>query len=358
MDLRQMHFDVLEGKSDYIPLIINTRLAGANLEMFAQDKLISNWESMHDPQRHIDTYLHNNEQNIKLPTDRELLVESNFLESLIPSMFGAVMYESAGGLIDVKPIIGDIEEAEGLTVSDGQLNMALEHLRYLKKHTPENIKVAITRFMSPLDYAVIMRGGDFYLDLLVEPEKSVAFLNNIADVTIKTLKYFKNELQEDYREQVTQARGIYFRGVRLTGDAIVNLSPDLIKTVLHPLYERFKEELGGVMLHYCCLPAPAGHVLPTLAQCGSVRCVDNWQGYETYFNKDQVGVLQDKVSMCFDLSIEEVENVEKLMEQPLFRDVKRKGGRGLVVMTTTDDLERSKKAYENWKNYFEKRNIR
>jgi len=63
----------------------------------------------------------------------------------------------------------------------------------------------MTRFMSPLVYAVVMRGGDFYLDLLVEPEKSVAFMNKIADVTIKTIKRFKDELQEDYLEQVTQA---------------------------------------------------------------------------------------------------------------------------------------------------------
>jgi len=56
-------------------------------------------------------------------------------------MFGALMYEAPGGLIDVKPIIEDIEEATGLTVLEGQLDMALEHLKYLKKNTPEFIKV-------------------------------------------------------------------------------------------------------------------------------------------------------------------------------------------------------------------------
>lgn len=59
--------------------------------------------------------------------------------------------------------------------------------------------------------------------------------------------------------------------------------------------------------------------------------------------------------MCLDLAIEEIENVEKLMELPIFTDVKRSGGRGLVVMTTTNDLECSKKAYDNWRNYFEKK---
>jgi len=67
------------------------------------------------------------------------------------------------------------------------------------------------------------------------------------------------------------------------------------------------------MLHYCCLPAPSGHVLPALAERDGIRCADNWQGYDTYFNKEQKGLLQDKVSMCFDLSIEDIENVEKLM---------------------------------------------
>jgi hypothetical protein len=269
-------------------------------------------------------------------------------------MFGAEVYKSAGGYVDVKPIINDIEQAEGLEVCNGQLDMALEHIKYLKKNTPEDIKVTVTRFLGPLDSAVVMRGGDFYLDLLVEPEKSIAFLNKITDLTIKTFKYFNKEINQDHKEQIV-GRGLYFHGTRLTGDAIVNVSPDLIKTVLHPIFSRFKEELGGLMLHYCCLPAPSGHVLPALAECGSVRCVDNWQGYESFFNKKQDGLLQDKVAMCCDFTIEEIESVEKLMEKPLFRDVKRKGGRGLVVMTSTNDIERSKRAYDNWKNYFERK---
>lgn len=152
------------------------------------------------------------------------------------------MYQ--GGYVDVKPIIDNIEDAEGLTVSNGQLDMALEHLEYLKINTPEIINVEITRFMSPLDYAVVMRGGDFYCDLLVEPKKSLAFLNRIVDVTINTLKLFKDAIKEDYAQQVTQVRGLYFHGLRLTGDSIVNLSPDLIKNVIHPMFNRFKEEVG------------------------------------------------------------------------------------------------------------------
>ena len=358
MDLKQLHFDVMQGRSDYIPLVINTKPTESDFREYPYEKIPTLWENMHNPKMYIDTCVYNNSQNIKLKTDRELVLESNFLESLIPSMFGAELYQSPGGYIDVKPIISDISEAEELIIQDGQFDMALEHLKYLKRNTPDFMKVSITRFMSPLDYAIVMRGGDFYMDLLIEPEKSLAFLNRIVDLTIKTLKRFKEEINEDYREQITSARGLYVQGTRLTGDAIVNLSPSLIKNVLSPLFERFKNELGGVMLHYCCTPAPAGHVLPTLAECNSISCVDNWQGYQSYFNEKQDGLLQDKVSMCFDLDIEEVENVEKLMENPLFRDVKRKGGRGIVVMAHSDDIERSKKVYENWKNYFEIKNIK
>jgi hypothetical protein len=358
MDLKQLHFDVIGGKSDYIPLVINTAPAQEDFKDYQYEKMPTLWDNMHNPQWYIDTCIYNHKQNMKLKTDRELVIESNFLESLIPSMFGAEMYQSAGGYIDVKPIISDIEEAEGLVVSDGQFDMALEHLKFLKNNTPEDFKVAITRFMAPLDVAVVMRGGDFYLDLLIETEKSIDFLNKITDVTLKTLKRFKAEIGESYREQVTTARGIYSQGTRLTGDAIVNVSPDIIKNILNPVYKRFKDELGGVMLHYCCLPAPSGHVLPTLAECDSIICVDNWQGYQSYFNKEQYGLLQDKVSMCFDLSIEEVENVEKLMENPLFRDVKRKSGRGLIVMAHSNDIEHSKKVYDNWRNYFERNNLK
>lgn len=355
MNIEQMHYEVLEGKSDYMPLVIRMKPEGYG--MFENPHNISAWESMHNPQLHIDTFLKNNENNLKLPTDRVIAIESNFLESLIPSMFGAHAYASPGGYIDVKPILDDIADFESLEIVEGQLKQAEKHLIYLKNNIPDNIHLVPTRFMSPLDYGVVMRGGDFYLDLLVEPELSMKFMEKIADLSIKTMKHFKDIIGEPYDKQVTVASGFWFHGTRLTGDSIVNVSPDVIKNMLNPIFNKFKQELGGVMLHYCCAPAPSGHVLPTLAECDSVRCVDNWQGYKTYFNENEDGMLQDKVSMFADFSFDEVSDIENFLKQDIFEKVKRKGGRGFVVRTDCSDLDKAKALYDKWQNYFVKKGM-
>lgn len=48
------------------------------------------------------------------------------------------------------------------------------------------------------------------------------------------------------------------------------------------------------MLHYCCKQAPSGHVLPALTQGNFVIAVDNWQGFKTFFNKEE-DMLQEKI---------------------------------------------------------------
>ena len=349
-ELERLHYDVLEGRSDYIPLAIRIRPK----ETIA----ISNWDAMKNPGLYLDTFLKNNEENMKLPTDRVIAIESNFLESLVPSMFGADIYCAPGGIIDIKPFADSLEEFLEIEVTDGQLEEAKEHLLYLKRNIPENVHLVMSRFMSPLDYCVVMRGGEFYMDLLCEPELAMEAMNKVADVSLKTIKCFKDVMGEEYDKQVTAATGFWFHGTRLTGDSIVNVSPDVIKTMLCPVFDKFKEELGGVMLHYCCTPAPSGHVLPTLARTDSVRCVDNWQGYKTYFNENGDGMLQDKVSMFADFPFEEVSDIENFMKLDIFSKVKRKGGRGFVVRTDAENIEEAAKLYDRWREYFEKKNIR
>ena len=346
----QMHIDVLDGKTDYIPLVINI---APNRKMG-----ITPWEAMHDPKKQIEAFLVNNENNLLFPTDRTVSIESNFLECLIPSMFGAKIYSSPGGWVDVHTCIDALEDFENIEVTEGVLKQAEEHLLYLKNNVPENVHVAMTRFMSPLDCGVVMRGGDFYLDLLCEPELSMQFMEKIARVSIDTMKHLKKVLGEPDHIQMNATTGYWIKGTRLTGDSIVNVSPDVIKNMMAPIFNIFKEELGGVVLHYCCTPAPSGHVLPALTECnGVVRAVDNWQGYKTFFNEKGDGMLQDKVGMFADFPYAEVSSVERFMEHDLFSKVKRKGGRGFVVRTKATTLDEAKRLYDDWQNYFAKRGM-
>ena len=352
MDKAQLHFDVLEGRTDYIPLVINIKP-----REYDKPYNLTPWQAMHDPKGQIEAFLKNNEFNLQFPTDRVVTIESNFLECLIPSMFGAETYSSPGGWVDVKPCIDDITEFENIEITDGVLKQAEEHVLYLKNNVPDNVQVAMTRFMSPLDCGAVMRGGDFYLDLLCEPEYSYKFMEKIAHLSIDTINHFKKLIGEPEDRQLSASTGFWIHGTRITGDAIVNVSPDTIREVLSPIFGIFKERLGGVVLHYCCTPAPSGHVLPTLAECGTVRAVDNWQGYKTFFNETGDGMLQDKVGMFADFPISEVSDIEKFMEQDIFSKVKRKGGRGFVVRTHANTLDEAKSLYDRWQNYFAKKNM-
>jgi len=345
MDLKQMHYDVMAGKTDYIPLMINMERN--------DEKPITRWEATYNPQKLIDAVCYNRSMELEFPTDRVVTVESDFQETIIPCMFGATPCEMPDGNIDARPILASIDEAENLQINYEPLERALEHAKYLKANAPDNLNVAVTRFMAPLDYAMVMRGGDFYMDLILEPEKCVKFLNRILDVTLDSIKYLKNAVNEDYREHITaNKRGICIRGTRMSGDAFVNLSPAMIEEIVLPLFKRVREELGGLFVHFCTTPFPAWHVMPTLAKNpGIVDGVDNWQGYASFFNND-TDALQDKVSMCFDVDFEQVENIEAFMQLPLFRDVKRNGGRGIFLATSTDDIEKAKRLYDRWRRYF------
>lgn len=354
-ELEKLHYDVLEGRSDYIPLVI--RIRPRECGIFGGIKNISPWDGMKNPSDYLEVFLENNKENMRLPTDRVITIESNFVESLVPSMFGGNITKAPGGIIEVKPFADSMEELLNTDISDGQLEEAKEHLLYLKRNIPEDVHLSMTRFMSPLDYGVVMRGGEFYMDLLCEPELCMEFMEKVADLSIKTMKEFKDLMGEPYEKQITAATGFWFHGTRLTGDSIVNVSPDVIKNMLCPVFDRYKKELGGVMLHYCCTPAPSGHVLPTLAECDSVRCVDNWQGVDTYFDEAGTGRLQDKVSMFADFPIEEVSDIEKFLSRDIFSKVKRNGGRGFVVRTDAENVDEAARLYDKWREYFEKKNI-
>jgi len=346
MDLKQLHYDVMAGKTDYIPLIINIDREDAIA--------VSSWEATFNPQKFAEAAAHNRSLELEFPTDRIVTIESNFTETLIPCMFGAVPCEMPGGNIYSRTIVDSLDEAEELEIDIEPLKRAEAHLKIVKANVPDNLNVAITRFMSPLDNAVNIRGTDFYMDLYLEPERSRDFLNRIAVVTIYALKYLKNAVDEDYKEHITSnRRGIYIKGTRLSSDSIVTLSPKMLEDFILPLFKMFHVELGGLFVHYCTTPFPSGHVLPVFAKNpGIVDGMDNWQGYKSFFNDKMDGVLQDKVSMSFDVEFEQAYDIENLMRQPLFSDVKRDGGRGIFVSTQTKSLEDAKRLYDRWQEFF------
>lgn len=344
MDKKQMYFDVMRRKSDYIPLLI---------QLEKKPELFTHYEALLDPAKDLQEKMYHMEPMRGMKTDFVPAMESNFVECLIPSLFGAEIFVAPDGSMDCKAIFHDVEDIENIQMPDltgGYMDMAISNLKYLMKHTPDWMTVQMSRMLSPLDAAIVLRGGDFFLDLVLEPEICAHFLAVITDTIIEVVKIFKEILGEPVNEQIT-VRGMYFDGLRLTNDSIVNLSPAMIEEFYFPCLKKFKEAFGNIMLHYCCTPAPSGHVIEALLNCNYVDAIDNWQGHETFF-RSEAFKLQEKISICTDIAYEDVLNFDEYIKDKTFFRVPRKNGRALIVGTTVKTVEEGNALYEQWQKRF------
>jgi hypothetical protein len=166
------------------------------------------------------------------------------------------------------------------------------------------------------------------------------FLNKIADVSIKALRMFKKILGQKDNEFMTP-RGLLFPGIRLTGDAVVNLSPSMIEDVMCPIYAKFEKVFSNVMQHYCCLPAPSSHVIGALMRGGGIRCVDNWQGYKTLLPEAEY--IQTKIGICTDITKDQIMN-GTLLEEAFFHI----RGRALTCSITAQTIDEGEELYHQF----------
>ncbi len=330
---------VFLGETDYVPL-------GVNVKSEPSPYTLS--DRMKNPKLELLHAKNIFKNTIKVDSDIVPFVESNFLETLIPSIFGAEIHEAPCGVIDVRPIFKDIYETADINIDDifiGEMEKSIRHLEYIRDNAPDDMYVTTTRVMSPLDAAVVMRGGDFYMDLLLEPELSKEFMNKIACVTIKVLKEHKKIINQPLNETVTP-RGFIFPGVRLTGDAIVNVSRQMVEETFCPYYKMFEKEFDKVMLHYCCTPAPSTHVIGGLINGGGVIFADNWQGYKTMVGDN---IFIKGMGICTDVNKDDILS-GNLFEDPFFKFRERP----LTVSVTADTIDEGKKLYDIWQEKMNK----
>ena len=341
--MKELHLKVFNREVNYIPLLVNVK-PKVDVPCFTE------YEKMQDPKKALEQRIAIFRETKKVKSDIVPFIESNFIDVLIPSIFGSEIFNVPGGSSSGKLLYNDIYETEKIYINDifrGEMENAVIHLEYLSKNAPDYFYVNPPRPMSPLDYAVVMRGGEFYLDLITEPELSINFMEKINEVTIKTAKYLKKIINQPMDECVT-IRGLFFPGIRMTGDAVVNLSPEMIESIMCPFYKKFKKEFGNVMLHFCCTPAPSTHVAPALAKGGGICAVDNWQGYKTMFDEEDYN--QETLAVCTDV------NKNEILSGKVFGDLflmNRK--RPLFVSTNVESAEEGKKVYDIWQDHFVKK---
>jgi len=223
--MKQLYFDVFDAKSDYVPLVVQVWNNDPGQVRYTEI------ECREEPQKAIDNYLTASKYVKEVGSDWVPNLESEFTMTLVPSVFGAEIYTAPGGFCEARPFIDDINDIykfKDVDIYGGLTEKAIRHLRFLRDNKPDGVEIQPTRFMSPLDSAVVMRGGNFYLDLLENPTAAADFLEMITDVTVRLIHVMKNEIGQPVRECVG-VRGTWYNGQRFSGDAIVNLSPECIK---------------------------------------------------------------------------------------------------------------------------------
>ena len=304
------------------------------------------YQAANDPQKAIDNAIILNENSRKVESDKIPIVENDFVMDLLPSIFGGKVYEAPGGRTDVKAIFNNIYETENINITDiyvGEMEKAMTHLTYLKKNAPDYFYVSPSRPLSALDCAVVLCGGEFYTELYSEPELAISFMKKINDVAIKIVKELKKIVNQPLDECAT-LRGYIFNGIRITGDAVVNLSPAMIKEFMCPLYKKFEDEFSSVMLHYCCTPAPSAHVMPALKEGGGINWVDSWQGYKTLLKEEDY--LRTDMGICTDIDKNLILSGDILKDEFFTID------RPLVSSTNCETVDEGKAVYEKWCEYF------
>jgi hypothetical protein len=270
---------------------------------------------------------------------------------VVPSFFGAEPLYPAGSEPIVKPHFATVRDAvdAGIPRTGGPvLDEMLAVLHKAQQAVPDGFCLSFPPTASPFDLAQLLLGEEYLVALIAEPEETLKFLDNLTELCIQVTDVVKAELGMGAREWITN-RGIFVPGLRLPCDAIVNLSPELIRRSVLPVLERFGRKYGRLCIHFCTEPAPSQHVLPVLSESPYVAAVDNWQGPEPFIGETSPAPLQARVAVITDVDVSASEKMTAFLSHSAVRDVPRKGGRGLVVSSPCASVEEGRRIYAAWR---------
>jgi hypothetical protein len=276
---------------------------------------------------------------------------ANYQCIVVPSFYGARRVGIAGSCDVVEPRFRTIEDAVAAGVPRPESALMTEMmtvLRTAKAALPEGYSLSFPASSSPFDLAqLLVPGEEFLASLLEKPELTLRFLENLTDLCIHVFDAVRAELRGTSSELVT-VRGVYFPGLRLPCDAIVNYSPDLLRRFVLPVLARFGERYGKLMIHFCTTPAPSGHVLPVLCESPYVGAVDNWQGPDVFLGDTAPARLQARVAVLGDVDLTTPAKMDAFLAREPVRGVPRRGGRGLVLHTHAASVDEAKQLYAAW----------
>lgn len=186
----------------------------------------------------------------------------NFLEpwygiGTIASAYGEDYFWEPGNAPAIKPKFQSIDEVlEYQPVEIAKTNIGrhtLEMIDYFMEKTAGKVPVSLTDTQSPLNMVGhLLPLSQFFMDMMMEPDKVVKLLNILSDLSIE----FNKEQVKRIGDALAYpghgfASSTQWRGLGMSDDNILMISPDQYLEYAAPSVEKICAPFGGPVFHSC-----------------------------------------------------------------------------------------------------------
>ncbi|MGE5613152.1 MAG: uroporphyrinogen decarboxylase family protein [Bacillota bacterium] len=286
-EIRELHLSTFRWEGERIPLA---------LLCADPQNSIKEYPGLNDPRPFLQMKVRNMINTVRFSSDLIPTVSLDYFgDSILPSMVGCkiILPERGTQVVDaatvgpwIKPIIHDIEKVDELempSMDTGLLPVALEAASFFREHLPANINVATFWKIEPFTLAELLRGPEIYTDFFDYPEEIHRLLDFCTELFIRVEKEFRKVTGHSDTDNISHW-GIVSPGIRLNGDTIINLSPDLLREFVLPQWKKLADAFGGpVYPHYCSTHTSKGlHLFKVLGECPWVAGLSTQIGVEYY----------------------------------------------------------------------------
>ncbi len=354
-----MYLDVYRGGTGYIPLCISLK-----------DRVsINAWDYFLDHRRMFENELARAITVRDIASDMIPCVVLRYDPVVLTSLFGAEA-ENIGGRPMTPPLFDDIAAfAWRIPRLDAGVMPELERaIRHFREHTPPDIVICTPPETDPFDVALLLFGSRLFLEMTDRPQLVEKALDVITDAFILVEERLKDLLGEPPREKVSYL-GYYMPGIRVAADALVNLSPAMIRRFCYPVFEKLAAAFGKVMVHYC--PSPGQkyyHVMKPVMDCPHVLGVDTSGGVDYFDSAENPQRLAPGPALAADCAftppgnrapvVDCSTNINRFTEIPWsgiddwlaggFMQLSLHCRRGLILRCAVGSVEEGRELYRLW----------
>jgi hypothetical protein len=278
---------------------------------------------------------------------------------LIPSMFGAELHMPqymGTSLQDTGatplPVLDDIQAVDGLDAPDlsaGIMPEVIEIMRAWRAWAPSWVPIVTPFPIGPFSLATELRGSEFFLDIMDDPERSRRLLEICAQTQVRTERHLRAAIGDANGPPLSNF-GVFSLGRRIGDDYLINLSPKYIVELAVPYIELVACELGPATVHFCTLAKRrADHVFESLAGSEWISTASSQFAFEYY--EGHVGELRGRLSIeaFYGMAYSYVQEKSGSFRDWAFDFVARfKNESGLVLYFEVPSIEAGREVWEIW----------